>query len=313
MEYASECMRYEWREAHKVGFFPETHQYDLTSAYPAVIARLPDTNNCQCEYAVTRPDWSTWGIQYGTVTVNADVSPLIFESPDGNRINPRGTWEGYFTTRETDFLKRYGIGDFRLRDGWFFRFGPNRPYKTAMAWVWDKRNSPDNTISTIGKRMGQGLSGKLDEDRDDGTYGSFYNSILACMVRSETRIAVADFIYSNNLDVLAVLVDSVLSLNHVSVSQLRAPGTWRYEGQQSAIVLSKGGIWRPGKRPHGVAYEDLLRAFQEHVDESYYEVGGRSFDLKLDSYTTDRVFDTFPQTGNDVLTKTYSSSAIPIA
>lgn len=304
--YAEKMASYEWREAYQLGYFERTHLYDLTSAYPAVIRRLPDTTNCRCEYATKRPEWSTFGLVKGEITVQADIHPYIHET----RETVRGTWEGIFTTREIEWLYQHDAGTFKLIDGWFFYFPENRPYKEAIDWLWMKKNSEDKFVSTIAKRMANGISGKLDETYQDGNIGDYYNPILAAIVRSENRLAVAEFIYSNNLvnDVIAITVDSVLSEKYVNVPDDKGIGKWRYEGAQPAIVLSKGSVWRPGKRPNGIAYEDLEGELRKYPDKSYYEfrtAGGnrRSIDLMFESRTGDT--DRRIQTGGDLMNGHY--------
>ena len=318
-EYATEMMRYEWRSAYQVGAFESTHLYDLNSAYPSVIARLPSTDGCRCEHSDTRPDWATWGICYGEVNVTAEVSPLMIDMGGGVRLNPKGPWKGYFTTREIEWLYRRKAGRFKMDDGWFFRFGKVRPYREAMNMLYQWKSDADVFTSTIAKKMSQGVSGKLDEDRQDGKKGDYYNPILACMVRSETRIADADFIYDHGLteDLIAVLVDSVLTTRQVEIPDKNGMGSWRYEGELPAIVLSKGGIWRPGKRPQGISYEDLIKAFEKYPDKGYYEFktgsgSVRTIDLLLAESNPDRIMDYSPECGQDILTRVSQSEALQL-
>lgn len=321
MSYAEELMRYEWRSAYQVGYFPSTHLYDKVSAYPSVIANLPSTDNCRCEHSDTFPEWAQWGVMYGEVEVNTDVSPLVFDMGDGERINPKGKWKGYFTTGEIKWLDKWKAGHFKLEDGWFFRFDEGRPYRQAISWLYNYKQSDDPFLSTIAKRMSNGLSGKLDEDRVDGKKGDFYNPVLACIVRSHCRIQVADFIYKSKLQdtTIAVLVDSVLSTKcAVLPDNNNGIGSWRYEGELPAIVLSKGGIWRPGKRPQGISYEALQKAFEVSPESAYYEFtlpSGtvRSIDLLVDGNNLDREFVDYPECGGDVLNKVSQSKAIVLS
>ena len=289
------------------------------SAYPSVIARLPSTDGCRCEYATKRPPWSTWGICYGDIQVDADVSPLVFDTGDNMRINPKGHWEGYFTTREIEWLERWQAGTFKLIDGWFFLFSHKRPYQRAMDWLYYYKTHPDKFLATITKKMSQGISGKLDEDRQDGKKGDLYNPILAAMVRSETRIAVGNFIYKHSLneDLIAVLVDSVLTTKQVTIPPSLNMGDWQYEGSLPAIALSKGKIWRLGKKPQGIGYDQLISALNNKPQSGYYEFttasgSHRSIDLLLDEGDVDRHFEEYPECGGDVLSKVYRSQAIAI-
>lgn len=316
MEYATEMMRYEWRSAYKLGYFEETYQYDIISSYPAIIARLPDTTKCQCEFSTTRPEWSTWGIMYGEVNITADVSPIVGDLGD-DRINYKGRKEDRFTTREIDWITKHDAGTFKLRDGYFFKFGELRPYRGAISYLFNYKKMNEEMVSTIAKRAMNGLSGKLDEDRQDGKKGDYYNPILACMVRSEARLNVADFIYNNGLveDVIAVLVDSVLSQRYVELEVDERIGRWRYEGCSPAIVLSKGNVWRPDKRPQGIKYVDLLQAMKNNPESAYYEFttesgSVRSIDLML--MDQDREYAVNPECGGDILNNKYESTAIEL-
>jgi len=324
VQFAEDVMRFEWRSAYQVGAFGSTHQYDLTGAYPAVIARLPSTVGCRCEHATEKLDWSTWGLVRGEVNITADVSPLVYEDADGNRINPKGQWFGTFTTREIDFLTRWKLGTFNLVEGWFFEFGSEMPYEKGMRWLYLQRGqAKDKRISYIFKKMAQGVSGKLDETHEANSkepLGSYYNPILACMVRSETRLAVGEFIYQHGLvsDLVAVLVDSVLSTRPASnLLTTDGMGSWRCEGENPAIVLSKGNIWRPGKKPQGIGYNQLLDALASEPDKAYYEFRTargslRAIDLLLDGSNLDREFESYPENGGDVLSNVYSSVAISL-
>ena len=322
LQYAEELMRFEWRSAYQVGYFQETHLWDRVSAYPAAIRDLPSTDDCRCEHSETVPDWAQWGVMYGEVQVDVDVSPLVFDMGDGTRINPKGRWKGCFTTGEIKWLDKWGAGRFTMEDGWFFRFGKERPYRVATDWLFTRKQSPDTFLSGIARKASQGLSGKLDEDRQDGKKGDYYNPVLACMVRSQCRLRVADFIYQNKLqpDLIAVLVDSVLATSAVDLPESEGTGrmgSWRYEGLTPAVVLSKGAIWRPGKRPQGISYEALLDALKGAPGSAYYEFvlpsgTKRSIDLMLDGSDLDRNFGQYPETGADVLSRVVGSTAIEI-
>lgn len=318
MDYASKIMRHEWRAAYKVGHVEESYQYDQVSAYPSAMMHLPSTTNSRCEYATTLPSWAQWGVMKGRVTVDADISPLVYER-DGEMINPKGSWDGYFTTGEIKWLEKWNAGTFSLEDGWFFSFDKERPYREAMTWLYRWKQHPDAFTSTIAKKMSQGVSGKLDEDRQDGMIGDYYNPVLALMTRSYARLKVADFIYQNKLqdDVMAVLVDSVLSTRKVSgVPDNGGMGSWRYEGCLPALVLSKGMVWRPGKRPQGITYEQITKAMVDEPEAGYYTLhtnSGRERVIDLLLGNDERDFTDYPACGGQVMSGVSSSTAWDIS
>jgi len=315
MKFAEEMMRFEWRAAYKMGLFESSHLFDLAAAYPSKIARLPSTDDCRCEHSDARLAWAQWGLVRGLVEVTADISPLVYEDADGTRLMPKGRWLGTFTTREIDFLEKWGIGSFNLIEGWFFKFGSSRPWSKPMHWLYYQRSAQtDPFVATMVKKMAQGTSGKLDQDTA-GKLGDFYNPILAAIVRSETRLTVGKFIYEHNLqnDLLAVQVDSVLAARTVGeLPPATGMGSWRYEGEEPAIVLSKGATWRPGKKPQGISFEQVLTALVNDPESAYYEfktAGGRARSIDLLIADVDRNFERLPECGRDLLENTYPSTA----
>ncbi len=315
MIYASNMMDFEWRAAYQVGFFPRAYLFDLTSAYPSIMAQLPSTDACRCDYSETVPDWAQWGIMKGKVTVTADVSPLVYQLDPRHNLNPKGTWSGYFTTEEIDWLQRWHAGSFKIDDGWFFRFTPNIfPYRVPVQKLYKFKLHRDPMVSTIAKRASNGIGGKLAETKENGDYGDLYNPVLAAMTRSRCRLQVGDFIFRHELqpDLVSVQVDGVLGTRTPELPPYSGMGSWRVDSTSPAIVLGKGEVWRPGKKPQGIEYSDLLKALATHPDDSYYEFrnGTRSIDLLMGG--GDRDWDNFPRTGAEVLKGAATSTAIVI-
>jgi len=313
MQYASQMMRYEWRSAYKLGYFDKAWAYDLMSAYPAIILNLPSTDGCYAQYSTTYQKHD-WGILKGKVEVTAPISPLVYDIGEGY-INPSGTWQGYFTTEEIAWLEKWQAGKFTLEDGWFFKFGSNKPYKQVIGKLLTARANGSGMVANLAKKVAQGLSGKLDQDNQDGSWGNLFNPILAAMTRSRCRLAVADFIYSHKLidSLVAVMVDGVLLTDEVSdFTQYGYAGSWRFEGNSPALVLSKGEVWRPGKRPLGIGFEEITEAMRANPSQSVYVFGKRSVDLLL-SPDEDRDYSGYPQTGGEALGNCYSSRPLELA
>lgn len=314
VNYASRMMSYEWRSAYKLGYFDQVWVYDLQSAYPAIMASLPSTDGCYAQKSNTYIK-ADWGILKGKVEVTAKVSPLVYDTGDGY-ILPSGVWEGYFTNEEIAWLEKWGAGKFILEDGWFFKFGSKKPYKEIVNRLLTLRRTNNGMVADLAKKVGQGLSGKLDESHQDGNLGVYYNPILAAMTRSRCRLAVADFIYTNRLvdSLIAVQVDGVISDREATITEYGYPGSWRFEGISPALILSKGWIWRPGKQPQGIGFEEITEAMKAQPDQSVYVFNGgkRSVDLLLPP-DDDRDYSDYPQTGREALTKHYSSQPLELA
>lgn len=319
MHYCTGMMRDEWRSVYKVGYWEKTWDYDLVGAYPSFMRNLPDTDHCVAVKSDVYPfspiGTHDWAIMKGKAEIWAPVSPITLMTNDGC-INPKGIVERMFTSDEINWLERNKAGRFTLEDGWFFRFAPNMyPYREPVDKLFAVRQSKDGMENYLAKRISQGMSGKLDEDRKDGQWGDFYNPILSAMTRSRCRIAVADFIYQNDLidKVIAVIVDGCLVEDFAYIDDCTGQlGSWRLDDIKPALVLGKGEIWRQGKKPMGLSFEEVTEAFKKHPDKDLYKIGKRELDLRLMAIDIDRKFKRFPQTGGEAMRNVYKSEAIEL-
>jgi hypothetical protein len=313
MHYCIGMMRDEWREVFKVGYWDKTWDYDLVGAYGSFMRDLPDTDHCVAKKSKEYQKHD-WAVMKGKAEIWADVSPITMMTNDGVK-NPKGIIERCFTSDEINWLERHQAGRFTLEDGWFFQFADLHPYREAVDKLFAERKAQEGEASYLVKRIMQGLSGKLDEDRKDGQWGDFYNPILSAMTRSRCRIAVADFIYYNELvdDVIAVNVDGCLSEGEANYDwQEQRLGAWRLDASVPALVLGMGEIWRQGKKPMGLTFEEVSGAFKAQPDKDLYKIKKRELDLKMMAINVDRKFKNFPQTGGEVLKNVYKSESLEV-
>lgn len=311
--YCIPMMRYEWRSAFRLGFCETAYSYDMISAYGSFIANLPDTDKCRIQFSdqYIKTDWA---IVRGEIEVDADISPLVYSEGEGY-INPKGKWQGYFTKEEATWLLRRQLGEFKMIDGYFIDWlSPHKPYQDPVSKLFSMRLAGDDMVNNLAKKMSQGISGKLDQDNEDGTLGELYNPLLAAMTRSRCRLSVADFIYNNALldNVLAVQVDGVITDKQAHAVGDGSMGSWRLDTTSPALIVSKGEVWKPDKKPLNIAYDDLVSAIREHPNRTSYKVGNNYIDLSLPALDADREYDSYPKTGGNLLSKVYYSKACTI-
>lgn len=213
MNWAKEVAGYEWREKFKHSGYAFT--YDLTSAYGSIMATLPDTRHG----TVSRKRGNhQWGICKATVSPSSQSGVLPIDKD-----------ARYFTTEEIDWVEKHTGGHFELSDGYYFNFNGGQPYQPIIDNLFAARQNGDIMTANLAKRIVNGLSGKLDQENFDGSMGELYNPILALMVRSRSRLKVADFIYNNDLQdsLIEVLVDSVTTTKKLDLPIASKPGEWR--------------------------------------------------------------------------------------
>lgn len=230
--YALRMSHYEWRQDFRSA--RQSYNLDMIAAYPFFIASLPDTDHCRIRHWKSESliDTAEWGIMKGELEVTSDICPIPCQTTDGGYVfGVKGKIsEVYITTDELRWLKRRKAGTFQMADGYFFQFlNDRKPYREVVNRLFQLRQTSNELLSFIIKTQAQGISGKLDQINNDGSYGELYNPVLAAMVRSRCRVAVADFVYDNDLqnDLVAVILDGIRTTRELELPQAIAMGNWR--------------------------------------------------------------------------------------
>ncbi len=235
--YCAPMMRKEWRETWIEGYFPKLHSYDIVSAYPYFISQLPDTDHCKIEKVTQYPRLTRnqWGIFKGVY------------KPMGN-VNPIKSTE-YLTSDEVRWINYWDAGSFETIDGFLLTFlNDKKPYYGTIEQLYSQRQAlKENEIATfLAKNIAQGISGKLDQVNDDGTFGEFCNPVYAAMVRSKTRTRLGHYINNwikqgqiKQSDLVNVNLDEATFRNPVQgfcqPDNLR-PGDWRYRVKEGVVA-----------------------------------------------------------------------------
>ncbi len=309
LDYCSEIMTNEWYELIKVGNWEkgEIFSYDLTSAYPSVIANLKNTSGAKFFKAKYYRDYADVAILKGRITIRPEVklSPIVYRDSEDKQSNPVGSWYGYLTSEELAFMGKYKLGTFKMEDGWFIKYQTTqKPFNSMMNKLYQSRQSENKVVSTIAKRIMVGLYGKFAE-RYEKKYGFFYNPIYAMLTTSRARLMVAKFIYENDMvnDVVSVLKDAVLTEKKVEVPTERAMGQWRMNPLAPALIMSKGTEWFDDKTVNGLTYSEIRQEIEDHPKSSIF----LGID-KLRYPEIDRLFPVFPKNGKQLLENKYISN-----
>jgi len=97
------------------------YDYDMVSAFPKVAAKLYDTRACDWVESGEYQPKAVYGYCKGVVTIYDWVmlSPIIYIAESGDSLSAIGTWETYLTKAEIDFISKWGIGEFKIENGWW--------------------------------------------------------------------------------------------------------------------------------------------------------------------------------------------------
>ncbi|MEE9302308.1 MAG: hypothetical protein V3U84_00850 [Thiotrichaceae bacterium] len=345
LDYAEQCTGRLWIQAYCVGHWlaGEAFEYDMRSCYPNIASKLRSLQ--YAKYAKSK--WfdpnADWGFLKGVVTINENVNihPIFYDG-DVTNSQPVGTWPTYMTLHDYNFIKKWGIGDFKMESGYFLKFtAPVMPMEVPLRRLFNQRGQ-GGLVNSIAKRISTAMGyGKFLEKHEDGTVGKFFNPPYAAMINSIANLQVCEFIYKHGLqdNVIHVGVDSVIADTYIDLPrQNNVPmGGWRFTGSDDLLVLSSGRVYHREKKPQGLNYEEIVELISKKPRQSYYTanlkrrqtleesiqlndlngLGKRksttsSFDLNLLRASRDREYPKFPMTGEQLLNGQFKSFPINI-
>jgi len=292
----------EWREVFKLGHWNanEVADYDLQSAYPSLIARLPDICGAkffESDEMLDDTEYS-WGELEGVLKVTSDITPFGYIGEQPEQITTEHLW----------LINKYELGTFQMKHGWFFKLPQyyKLPFKETMQELYKARQNDNPLVKTIAKAISVGIGGKFAQRYDNGELGADYNSIYSRIITSRCSIKVADMIWRNGLqdDVISVLVDGFLvESSGVGVAGGNVGmGNWRVNSPSSFLVASLLYQWGAEKHPNGKYYNEMIEQIRAKPNSSVYD------DIDLNLITHDRQFVEQPRTGKELLSKHYTST-----
>lgn len=335
---ALRCTPREWVCNYQIGSFPELWTSDLSSAYPSQAVKLLDLRDCIFSYSKQMRDNARHGFLVGDFTVYPDhpyafCSPFLTDRGDGTLVNFTGTQNNYpCLLEEVRTLYRYGMGEFKLNQGWFISpmsgVEPRFPFKMIMSQLYEKRDSQNELIqelvelrSYFVKRIMTGLIGKLLETHRDEhgniiEYGDLYNPIYHALCTTGTRLKVFEFLVSHNIlreELVHIGVDGVKSTRYIDLPSRSAMGQWRSSKCEPAVVFSPGGIITPRRNFKRLGYDELVaQCIEKPGARLLYKVKEDPIDLRKLFLTQTRVFPELPRNARELLENRYLSSPVEL-
>jgi hypothetical protein len=354
--YAKHCAnRQGWISNFKTGHITDSFSYDVSSSYGWWLSQIRDFNNC--EYIKYYPDFASKhikDIKAGNITgyfkvelsINKEIKvhPFAYVSDSGKVIYPTGRFETYLTLEEIMAFCKYKLGTLKIIDGYYVRFlNYNKPMENIVNRLYQMRSLGD-IENDLCKGIIVGYVGKTNAQFENNETSQTYNPLIAGWIYAQARLQVFKFIMDNDLvdSLISVSTDGVLSTkqaNDETVSKDKIMGTWRYEGNIPALVLSPGWVIYKDKKPHSVTYDMAIETIKASPNSNHYKfttmkpitlfeaseihhdiskVGlvtehYNTIDLSEIEMGQDRIFKSFPRTGKALLSgKLYNSKPIRI-
>ncbi len=197
------------------------YDYDLQSAFPTIAKDLIDIRECKWIQSAEYQADAIYGYAKVVATIYdwVMVSPIIMDTEEA-LISPTGTWEAYLTKGELDFIDKWKIGEYEIKDGWWAmtsRKALKRPLKIPLEKLL-KYKQGSEIQRLLAKRMSTGVYGKFGEERTE-EFGPYFNPVWFAEISTQARLLVAEFLYSHGIGpgdnegyshLLAIGVDGVM-------------------------------------------------------------------------------------------------------
>lgn len=234
-DYAYNALEsWDWRAGNNSLNGEQLYGYDITGAYGAALAALPNLRYARFVYSKEiPPPGFFWGIMFGTIHNKREVSPLV--DPETGRPAGVRHFKGFIPVDLYGCLLRWGIADFEVEDGWYVYL--DKYYKLfdySMRRLFALRSTGDELQNNLAKAMSVGLWGRMLEMQNRG-YGELFCPIYGSMVVNAVNVKLVDFIYGNGLqdDLYSVRVDGLRSPRDLDITAERRFGEFRKKGEYS--------------------------------------------------------------------------------
>ncbi len=339
---AYDCLHAPWIEMLSQGYFNDVYDYDIDSAYPNEVAKLITVSEKTGEWIHSNDlrylNSSAYGFAHAIIDLlpmPGGASPIRFRKKTGKLFSPYGTWTGYITKPEIDFIHRHDLGTVEILDGWWFVASEYiRPFlKTVEHLITMRRSAKDPVLKAISKSIAVRISGyflqkfeRINFKTKQHTWytGPLFHPVYACEVMTQTKIRLAEMaleVESKGGRILSLTVDGLVSTRPLP----RQSG--RKLVVRGPIVLAAPLIMHLDKRYSRI---NLLRALWKNPEASELKVGeprriplteallmhspNRIAELQLEPLTLEigkdvtRLWRHIPTKGRDLLYKGYHST-----
>lgn len=311
MEYAAECAGNEWNELFQIGYTPCAYSMDLRSAYALQMAKLLDNRPKYMEIKQSvdyQPDAA-----YGYCKVDLDIFPKVAIHPIlkvGNHnelYSPVGSWRGYYTKAQLDFIRRHKIGDFDIINGWWlFPTKIVAPLAQIVPRVLAFKEHDNPKVRDLAKWMLNGFAGKFNEEYKTRV-GDLYNPMWHAEIVTRCAMQVCAAIY-HELATQTITPDNIIQ---VKVDEFKVdkklptiPAGFK-ETSGECLAISQDNVFFGKQHLDGLGLKEAMELLTAHPNTSYYEKNGAAIDLYRNNPTRD--FSELPHTGKELLSKRYRS------
>lgn len=301
-------------EQFKIGYLEQqVYQYDIRSAYPFAITRLPSLAGITWVNRQRKRDtFDTYGIYKVNYKANDDVGldkpgPLPWRDKNGNIYYPHDIHSGWYWGIELQAAQRHQTGTLTVLDAWEPK---TFPIDFPFQWVGEmyneraKMKKEGNPTQLALKLAMNSLYGKLAQSKGakqnpDGTWRipAYHQLEWAGWITAASRAKLYDAMMQAGSSLIAVETDAVYTTEKLDLVCTERLGDWEEEIAE-AIMYVQSGVYF--KKKNG-KWTLKSRGFEprNHTFDAWYEVMSRLPADRTANVTLNlRRFGTVPESDN---------------
>lgn len=272
-----------WFEIPRHGHIPGTsHEYDINSAYPYLISRLP----CLLHGTWTQTGIGEWSLHHVTVTGSDPyLGPLPHRNSQGIICRPHTT-TGWYWQHELLAAQRAGLIDtIETHESWTYTPCPCKPPLASIADLYRQRH-------LVGKDTAHGKALKLVYNSAYGKMAQsigepkFSNPIYASLITSGCRTMILDAIATHpqrSQAVLMVATDGVyFRTPHPRMDLGNGLGQWSSAEKSNLTLFMPGVYWDDNTRQN--LETDYVKLKSRGINASELAKHVRHIDREFDSF-----------------------------
>jgi hypothetical protein len=233
------------------GFIGKAWIYDINSAYPYALSKIPDITKGNWVYGMQEID-DTALLGFFKIYVKYDnceyLPAFAFKRITLHNdliVYPSGKFVTYVTLEE---LKNVDPKNYEVLDSWqYFDDNPTYPFSDFINAHYDKRmklKAENNPMQLPIKIILNSIYGKLGQ-KVNRRIGNLFNPVIFAYITGYARSQLFSFVKDNNLekDVVSFATDSVCLTKSVDIDSKKL-GSFSLEKHGSDVYVLQNGFYR---------------------------------------------------------------------
>lgn len=263
-------------ELIKRGYIGECYLYDLNSAYPYALTRLPDITSGKWFESKKMHPKSKLGFFFieADISSKVKIAPFPFVKKNRTICYPSGKFRTFVTLDELQMVKGDKEIKYKILESCQFipKARTTYPFKKFINKQYTKRlelKEHNDPLEKAIKIVLNSIYGKMAQ-RTNNVIGNLFNPVIASSITGFTRRQLYEFTNKYKLDghVVAFATDSVACQKKIPNLDSKKLGKMKLDKHAvDVIFLSNGfyrfnGIWKN----RGIGYDNERKIEIEHLD-----------------------------------------------